>query len=125
MKLAAAHAIAGVVGDDLQAEYIIPSVFNRDVAPAVAAAVSAEARSSGLAREYSDLIDPLHVAGAESRTRDLIGAQKLSTPRSGRSSLGPATISPLIHSSLGKGPPICDGAGSDPGAARPGITLRR
>ncbi len=62
MKLAAAHAIAGVVGDDLQAEYIIPSVFNRDVAPAVAAAVSAEARSSGLAREYSDLIDPLHVA---------------------------------------------------------------
>ena len=62
MKLAAAHAIAGVVGDDLQPEYIIPSVFNRDVAPAVAAAVSAEARSSGLAREYSDLIDPLHVA---------------------------------------------------------------
>ena len=62
MKLAAAHAIAGVVGDDLHAEYIIPSVFNRDVAPAVAAAVSAEARSSGLAREYSDLIDPLHVA---------------------------------------------------------------
>ena len=61
MKLAAAHAIAGVVGEDLQAEYIIPSVFNRDVAPAVATAVSAEARSSGLAREFSDLIDPLHV----------------------------------------------------------------
>jgi malate dehydrogenase (oxaloacetate-decarboxylating) len=61
MKLAAAHAIAGVVGDDLQAEYIIPSVFNRDVAPAVATAVSAEARASGLAREFSDLIDPLHV----------------------------------------------------------------
>jgi hypothetical protein len=36
-------------------------VFNRDVAPAVAAAVSGEARSSGLSREYSDLIDPLHV----------------------------------------------------------------
>jgi malate dehydrogenase (oxaloacetate-decarboxylating) len=61
MKLAAAHAIAGVVGDDLHLEYIIPSVFNRDVAPAVAAAVSGEARSSGLSREYSDLIDPLHV----------------------------------------------------------------
>jgi malate dehydrogenase (oxaloacetate-decarboxylating) len=61
MKLAAAHAIAGVVGDDLHPEYIIPSVFNRDVAPAVAAAVSGEARSSGLSREYSDLIDPLHV----------------------------------------------------------------
>ena len=63
MKLAAAHAIAGVVGEDLQAEYIIPSVFNRDVAPAVAAAVSEEARRSGLAREYSELVDPLHVAG--------------------------------------------------------------
>jgi malate dehydrogenase (oxaloacetate-decarboxylating) len=64
MKLAAAYAIAGVVGDGLQAEYIIPSVFNREVAPAVAAAVSGEARGSGLSREYSDLIDPLHVAGA-------------------------------------------------------------
>jgi malate dehydrogenase (oxaloacetate-decarboxylating) len=61
MKLAAAHAIAGVVGDGLHPEYIIPSVFNREVAPAVAAAVSAEARSGGVAREYSDLIDPLHV----------------------------------------------------------------
>jgi len=62
MKLAAAHAIANVVGADLHPEYIIPSVFNRDVAPAVAAAVSGEARSSGLAREFSDLIDPLHVS---------------------------------------------------------------
>jgi malate dehydrogenase (oxaloacetate-decarboxylating) len=68
MKLAAAHAIAGVVGEDLHPEYIIPSVFNRDVAPAVAAAVSGEARSSGLSREYSDLIDPLHV---ERSSRDL------------------------------------------------------
>jgi malate dehydrogenase (oxaloacetate-decarboxylating) len=68
MKLAAARAIAGVVGDGLNPEYIIPSVFNRDVAPAVAAAVIEEARISGLAREYSDLIDPLHVAGM---TRDL------------------------------------------------------
>jgi len=62
MQLAAANAIASVVGDDLQAEYIIPSVFNRDVAPAVAAAVIAEARTSGLARDFTDLIDPLHVA---------------------------------------------------------------
>ena len=68
MKLAAARAIAGVVGDGRNPEYIIPSVFNRDVAPAVAAAVIEEARISGLAREYSDLIDPLHVAGM---TRDL------------------------------------------------------
>ena len=62
MQLAAANAIASVVGDDLQAEYIIPSVFNRDVAPAVAAAVIAEARASGVARDFTDLIDPLHVA---------------------------------------------------------------
>ncbi len=64
MQLAAARAIANVVGGDLQAEYIIPSVFNRDVAPAVAAAVIGEARKSGLARDFTDLIDPLHVAGS-------------------------------------------------------------
>ena len=40
MKLAAAEAIAAVVKpDELSAEYVVPSVFNRDVAPAVAAAV--------------------------------------------------------------------------------------
>jgi malate dehydrogenase (oxaloacetate-decarboxylating) len=62
MQLAAARAIAAVVGDDLHPEYIIPSVFNRDVAPAVAAAVSTEASGSGLAREFTDPIDPLHMA---------------------------------------------------------------
>jgi malate dehydrogenase (oxaloacetate-decarboxylating) len=51
MKLAAAHAIASVVRpEELSAEYIVPSVFNRDVAPAVAAAVSAAAEASGLAQ---------------------------------------------------------------------------
>jgi malate dehydrogenase (oxaloacetate-decarboxylating) len=41
MKLAAARGIAGVVGDDELAEdYIIPSVFNRDVSRAVASAVA-------------------------------------------------------------------------------------
>ena len=51
MELAAAHAIAGVVDDDhLAADYIVPSVFNRDVAPAVAEAVAAAARTSGAAR---------------------------------------------------------------------------
>ncbi|MEZ5101017.1 MAG: NAD-dependent malic enzyme [Thermoleophilia bacterium] len=41
MKLAAGHAIAGVVADDeLAPDYIIPSVFNRDVVPAVAQAVA-------------------------------------------------------------------------------------
>src|SRR6185369_1709888 len=39
MKMAAARAIAEIVPEDeLREDYIIPSVFNRDVAPAVAAA---------------------------------------------------------------------------------------
>jgi malate dehydrogenase (oxaloacetate-decarboxylating) len=51
MKLAAAHAIAGVVKpEELGAEYIVPSVFNRDVAPAVAGAVAAAAERTGVAR---------------------------------------------------------------------------
>jgi malate dehydrogenase (oxaloacetate-decarboxylating) len=52
MKLAAAHAIASVVlPDELSPEYIVPSVFNRDVAPAVAAAVAAAAEETGAARK--------------------------------------------------------------------------
>jgi len=51
MKLAAAKGIAEVVtDDDLAEDYIIPSVFNRDVAPAVAAAVIEEAKRDGVAR---------------------------------------------------------------------------
>jgi malate dehydrogenase (oxaloacetate-decarboxylating) len=50
MKMAAARAIAKIVQDaELREDYIIPSVFNRDVAPAVADAVSDEARSTGMA----------------------------------------------------------------------------
>lgn len=41
MKVSAAHAIAELVGDDVKAEYIIPSPFDDRVAPAVAAAVMA------------------------------------------------------------------------------------
>jgi malate dehydrogenase (oxaloacetate-decarboxylating) len=51
MKLAAAHGIAGVVTDeDLDEAYIIPSVFDRDVAPAVAKTVVEEAHRAGIAR---------------------------------------------------------------------------
>jgi malate dehydrogenase (oxaloacetate-decarboxylating) len=51
MELAAATAIAAVVkGDELEADYVIPSVFNRDVAPAVAAAVATAAERAGVAR---------------------------------------------------------------------------
>ena len=55
MKLAAARGIAEVVtGDDLAEDYIIPSVFNRDVAPCVARAVVEEAKEAGLARFSED-----------------------------------------------------------------------
>ncbi|HMS72831.1 MAG TPA: malic enzyme-like NAD(P)-binding protein, partial [Baekduia sp.] len=48
MKMAAAEAIAACVSDDeLREDYITPSVFNRDVAPAVAAAVAEQARIAG------------------------------------------------------------------------------
>ena len=51
MKLAAAKAIAGCITDDeLSEEYIVPSVFNKDVAKRVARAVSAAARESGVAQ---------------------------------------------------------------------------
>jgi malate dehydrogenase (oxaloacetate-decarboxylating) len=50
MKMAAARGIAAIVGDDeLSESYVIPSPFNRDVAPAVAAAVASIARSTGAA----------------------------------------------------------------------------
>ena len=51
MKVAASQGIASVVGEDELAEdYIVPSVFNRDVGQAVAAAVSKEAEREGAAR---------------------------------------------------------------------------
>jgi malate dehydrogenase (oxaloacetate-decarboxylating) len=50
MKQAAAVALAGVVGDDLAEDCVIPSVFDERVAPAVAAAVAQAARAEGVAR---------------------------------------------------------------------------
>ncbi|APC37123.1 MULTISPECIES: NAD(P)-dependent malic enzyme [Nocardiopsis] len=50
MKLAAATALADLVGDKLSADYIIPSPFDERVAPAVAAAVAAQAREDGVVR---------------------------------------------------------------------------
>jgi malate dehydrogenase (oxaloacetate-decarboxylating) len=51
MKLAAAWAIADLIkGEELNPEYIIPSAFDDRVGPAVAAAVAAAARKSGVAR---------------------------------------------------------------------------
>lgn len=51
MKMAAAEAIASVItAEELHPEYIIPSVFNRQVAPLVARAVEEAARATGVAR---------------------------------------------------------------------------
>jgi malate dehydrogenase (oxaloacetate-decarboxylating) len=54
MKLAAAEAIAGVVPEDSLAEdYIIPSVSDERVAPAVAETVAEAARNNGTARRVN------------------------------------------------------------------------
>src|SRR3954463_10226873 len=66
MKMAAARGIAAIVGEDeLREEYIIPSVFNREVAPAVAAAVAEEARTSGVAQADEEALG--FAPAAESR----------------------------------------------------------
>jgi malate dehydrogenase (oxaloacetate-decarboxylating) len=50
MKLAAATAIADVVGDDLRADYVVPSPLDRRVATAVAEAVARCARGQSIPR---------------------------------------------------------------------------
>jgi malate dehydrogenase (oxaloacetate-decarboxylating) len=50
MKLAAATALAVLVGEDLSEAYVIPSPFDPRVAPAVASAVAEAARADGVAR---------------------------------------------------------------------------
>ena len=50
MKVAAAEALAGLVGDELSEDYIIPAAFDPRVGPAVAKAVAEAARKSGVAR---------------------------------------------------------------------------
>lgn len=49
MKIAAADAILGVVGDELAPDKIVPSPLDPRVAPAVAEAVAAAARAEGVA----------------------------------------------------------------------------
>ena len=51
MKMAAAHALAGLVSDDeLRPDYIIPAAFDPRVCPAVAKAVAEAAKRTGVAR---------------------------------------------------------------------------
>jgi malate dehydrogenase (oxaloacetate-decarboxylating) len=57
MKMAAGRAIAEIIPEsELREDYIIPSVFNRDVAPAVAAAVAERAKQQGTATVDGDTI---------------------------------------------------------------------
>ncbi len=59
MKIAAARAIAACVErNELSAEYIIPSVFNKKVAPGVAQAVASAALETGVARRRRRLEIP-------------------------------------------------------------------
>ncbi|MFC4767787.1 NAD(P)-dependent malic enzyme [Effusibacillus consociatus] len=68
MKIAAAYAIANLIGEDeIRSDYVIPRPFDPRVAPNVAAAVAKAAMDSGVARLK---VDPSDVA---SRTRDLAG----------------------------------------------------
>ena len=53
MKIVAAEAIAAIVGDEVTNDYIIPSPFDRSVAPAVAEAVAEMARQQGHVRPGS------------------------------------------------------------------------
>ncbi|OGW81940.1 MAG: malate dehydrogenase [Omnitrophica bacterium GWA2_52_8] len=51
MKLAAAEALAGLIGrDQLNEEYIIPSIFDKRIVERVSAAVASAAMESGVAR---------------------------------------------------------------------------
>jgi len=62
MKLAAANAIAGVIGaDELSSEYIVPSVFDARVVEAVAKAVSGAAVESGVARKTTTQDDGIEI----------------------------------------------------------------
>ncbi len=57
MKTAAAQAIARIIPEsELREDYIVPSVFNRDVSPAVAAAVAEQAKEQGAATVAGDTI---------------------------------------------------------------------
>ncbi len=57
MKVAAASAIAASVpSDELMANYVIPTAFDRSVVPAVASAVAAAAIADGVIREMPGLI---------------------------------------------------------------------
>lgn len=70
MKIAAARALADLIGDDARPDLIIPPAFDLRVAPAVAAAVAGAAAAGGVAREPRS---PEEVAA---RTREMLGMEE-------------------------------------------------
>jgi malate dehydrogenase (oxaloacetate-decarboxylating) len=64
MEVAAGHAIAAAIGEDeLSADYIVPSVFNRSIVPVVAAAVARAAEEDGVARRAAALPEAASTSG--------------------------------------------------------------
>jgi malate dehydrogenase (oxaloacetate-decarboxylating) len=78
MLLAAAQALAAVVADDeLNAAYIVPSVFHPDVTRVVASAVERAARAAAGTHQPTEARGPVHdIAGHEVGGHD-VGAQDL------------------------------------------------
>ena len=72
MNLAAAEAIAGLVGDELKPEYILPGAMDFNVPPVVAEAVGRAAMETGSARLH---IEPDRIA---KHTREFIYDKRLS-----------------------------------------------
>jgi len=76
MKLVAAYAIAGIITDEeLNAEYIIPGVFDSRVAPKVAAAVAQAAINSGIARIYPNRKTPTSTSGSDTPYSASVGVE--------------------------------------------------
>jgi malate dehydrogenase (oxaloacetate-decarboxylating) len=72
MNIAAAQAIANLVGDDLKPEYILPGAMDFRVPPAVAEAVGRAGMETGAARYQ---IEPERIAR---HTREFIYDERLS-----------------------------------------------
>ena len=58
MKVAAVHAIAGLIPEDeLREDYVVPGAFDRRIVPAIAGAVAKVAMSAGIARLKREVQD--------------------------------------------------------------------
>jgi malate dehydrogenase (oxaloacetate-decarboxylating) len=77
MKVAAAHAIAGIIADpELAFDRIIPQPFDERVAPKVAAAVAEAAIKSGVARN-ADIMPEM----VEMHTKEVVAKFKATSPQ--------------------------------------------